>query len=60
MFNLTDTISDHWYFDDISVVQNTNVQLIINGGFETNLTGWNVNISSNSTSETYVDIEREV
>jgi hypothetical protein len=36
MFNLTDTISGHWYFDDISVVQNTNVQLIINGGFETN------------------------
>lgn len=46
-----DTISGHWYFDDISVVQNNNIQLIINGGFESNMTGW----SLNSTSETYVD-----
>ncbi|CAF2589479.1 unnamed protein product [Rotaria sp. Silwood2] len=50
-----DTLSGHWYFDDISVVQNNNIQLIINGGFESNLTGWTLNISSNSTPDTYVD-----
>ncbi|CAF4693634.1 unnamed protein product [Rotaria sp. Silwood1] len=50
-----DTISGHWYFDDISAVQNDNIQLIINGGFESNLTGWTLNISSNSTPDTYVD-----
>ena len=49
------TVSGHWYFDDISVTQNNNIQLIINGGFESNLTGWILNISSNSTRETYVD-----
>jgi hypothetical protein len=50
-----DTMSGHWYFDDISVVQDANVELIINGGFEMNLTGWNVNMSSNSSSEMYID-----
>jgi hypothetical protein len=50
-----DTISGHWYFDDISAVQNDNLQLIINGGFESNLMGWILNISSNSTPEIYVD-----
>ena len=50
-----DTMSGHWYFDDISAIQNNNIQLIINGGFEFNLTGWALNISLNSTPETYVD-----
>lgn len=50
-----DTMSGHWYFDDISAVQNANLQLIMNGGFETNLTGWTVNMSSNSTSDIYLD-----
>ncbi|CAF3669128.1 unnamed protein product [Rotaria sordida] len=50
-----DTISGHWYFDGISVVQNDNIQLIVNGGFESNLTGWTLNISSNSTPDTYID-----
>jgi hypothetical protein len=50
-----DTMSGHWYFDDISAVQNDTIQLIINGGFESNLTGWTLNISSNTTPETYVD-----
>ena len=51
-FNLQhDTQAGHWYFDDISVRQNDNYQLITNGDFESNLTGWKVNISS----EIYVD-----
>lgn len=50
-----DTTSGHWYFDEISAVQNVNGQLIINGGFESNFTGWNINVSANSTFDTYVD-----
>ncbi|CAF1268988.1 unnamed protein product [Rotaria magnacalcarata] len=50
-----DIESGHWYFDDISAVQNNSVQLITNGGFEANLTGWVLNISLNSTPDTYVD-----
>jgi len=49
------TVSGHWYFDDISAVQKNNIQLIINGGFESNSTGWIVNISSNASLDTYVD-----
>ena len=47
-----DTMLGHWYFDDISAVQDGNHELIINGGFEQNFTGWKINISSN---DTYVD-----
>ncbi|CAF4245744.1 unnamed protein product [Rotaria socialis] len=50
-----DTESGHWYFDDISAIQNNSVQLITNGGFEANLTEWILNISLNSTPNTYVD-----
>ena len=50
-----DTSSGHWYFDDISAVQNVNRQLIVNGGFEGNFTGWMVNASDNSISDTYID-----
>lgn len=50
-----DTSANHWYFDDISAVQDTNQQLIANGGFESNFTGWMINTSVNSISDIYVD-----
>lgn len=50
-----DTMSGHWYFDDISVVQDKNVQLIINGGFESDLFSWILNIPPDSTKDTRVD-----
>jgi len=41
----------HWYIDDVNIVQNsTDISLIINGDFESNLTNWIVN-----SSEIYVD-----
>ena len=55
-----DTMSGHWYFDDISAVQNDNTQLIINGGFESNLTGWTTSTSSIAMPGAYIKTKTDL
>lgn len=44
-----------WYFDDVSAIENGVEERIINGGFESNSTGWIIETPSYSTIDTYVD-----
>ena len=41
----------NWYFDDVSIRQG-NSELLINGGFESNFTGWTVSSSISNLSIT--------
>lgn len=45
------TPNGHWYIDDVNVIQRSNVSLVINGDFESNLTNWLVN-----SPDIYVDM----
>ena len=49
-FALREDMSN-WYFDDVSIKQGNN-QLLINGGFESNFTGWTVSSSISNLSVT--------
>ncbi|CAF2670891.1 unnamed protein product [Rotaria sp. Silwood2] len=53
-FKLQEEVT-HWYIDDVSMIQG-NGELIINGGFESNLTGWTIIRSTNLSVTSYADI----
>ena len=53
-FKLQEDVSQ-WYFDDVSIRQGSG-ELLNNGGFESNLTGWTVTLASNSSVTTFVDV----
>jgi hypothetical protein len=52
-FKLQEDVSQ-WYFDDVSISQGSG-ELLNNGGFESNVTGWAVTLASNSTITTFAD-----
>lgn len=52
-FKLQEDVSQ-WYFDDVSIRQGSG-ELLSNGGFESNVTGWTVILASNSTITTFAD-----
>ncbi|CAF1240317.1 unnamed protein product [Rotaria sp. Silwood1] len=53
-FKLQEQVN-HWHIDDVSMTQG-NGELIINGGFESNLTGWTVIPSTNLSVTSYAFI----
>ncbi|CAF0862680.1 unnamed protein product [Rotaria sordida] len=53
-FQLQEQVS-HWYIDEVSMIQ-SNGELIINGGFESNLTGWTVIPSTNLSVTSYAHV----
>lgn len=44
-----------WYIDDVSLKQNSQ-ELLINGGFESNITGWTILQHDNSTVSSFVEL----
>ena len=47
--------ANSWYFDNISAIENGDRERVINGGFESNFTGWTIETPLYSTSDVYVD-----
>lgn len=53
-----DLFNDHWYIDDVSVIQNDTNERIMNGGFESDATGWIMIDASNKTLPSSIDHQK--